>query len=161
MTIAAFVALTVDHPAHAFLHGISRHDRLAFDLASPIFFLLNLARLVLHAVTTPRRRVALSLLAFGLVLWGSVSLLSVASTGVPQSTSFPTPGDTLFVAGVVSIAVFLVIDLGRTSAIPSAAWLDAMIACGGVVSVSSLVLSTAPSATCLLRCPSSPCSTWA
>ncbi len=144
VSAALLVAITVDHPAEAFLHQISHAERRPLDLVSPLLFLLLLARLLLHAVTTPRRRVGLLLLAFGLILWAAVAVLSLATTGTPQPTSFPTPADILFVSGVVSVAAFLVIDLGRPAGadIPTATLLDTAIACGGAISVSSLAVAT-------------------
>jgi diguanylate cyclase (GGDEF)-like protein len=143
LTVGTTLSLArTDHPLHALLHEIGPSARRPVDLGLPLFFGLLLTRLLVHGISTARRRVPLLLLASALMLWASGALVSDATGGTPQATSFPTPADTLFLFGGISVAVFLLVDRRRGDDLPAATWLDTAIACGGSVSVSSLIMST-------------------
>lgn len=103
------------------------------------FFLMAVARSVLSAVRFPRP-VPRVLLAGGLVLWVSGSM-SIGASGDLHATSFPAPGEALFLSAYVLLAAALVLDVPRRRGSGSlSGWLDAVVVCSGAFSLAGVVL---------------------
>jgi diguanylate cyclase (GGDEF)-like protein len=106
-----------------------------------LLFVCLIGRVVAAAITTPERRVALSALALGLVLWSAGSAVLNASSA-PEAVAFPAPGEWLFLASYVGLSAFLVFDRAGTSPIRAGGWLEAIIVIGGTACVTLVVLLT-------------------
>ena len=119
----------------------SEADESILVIGLSAFVLVLIARLVVATTAWPTRRAALIPLTIGIVLWFGGSSLLVAA--VPASeTSFPAPGEWLFLASYVAFAAFLVLDASHRSNRTGAAWLDAAIMCGAVTALAGGLLLT-------------------
>ena len=103
------------------------------------FFLTAILRTALSAYRADRP-VPRLLLAGGLILWASGSA-SISASGEIHTTSFPAPGEILFLSAYVLIAAALMLEVPRSVGTGSAsAWLDAVIVCSGALSLAGFVL---------------------
>lgn len=106
------------------------------------FFVIAILRLLLVMAWSPQRRVSVGALTIGVVLWGAGSI-ALNSSDPSAQTSFPAPGEWLFLASYVGMAAFLVLDSGsRRRGRAATAWLDAVILCGGAATLASALLLT-------------------
>ena len=106
-----------------------------------VFFLLQITRLVIGAISQRRRRLALSLLATSVVLWALGSAI-LNGAGTPDLTHFPAPGELLFLASYVAMAIYLLVDAARNARVPIDTWLHATVICGGAVCLTGSLLLT-------------------
>ncbi len=104
-----------------------------------VTLLVRVARTAAHA---PRRRSALTALTAGLVLWALGSSALAAAEAVAPTT-FPAPGEWLFLASYAGFAGFVFLDAQvRTTRRSAAAWTDAAILWGASLALASVVLLT-------------------
>ena len=119
----------------------SEADESVLVISMAVFIVTQLIRLALASITWPNRRAALIPLMVGVALWfgGAIAL----SAAVPASaTSFPAPGEWLFLSSYVAMAAFLVLDVSHRSTRAGTAWLDAVIMCGAVTALAGGLLLT-------------------
>ncbi len=103
------------------------------------FFVAVVARLVAAAVAFPARRRSLVTLAIGVCLWAAGSVL--LTSGDPlTATSFPAPGEALFLSSALFMATFLLLDVPRREPHAGMIWLEAAVVCGGAATVAGLLL---------------------
>jgi diguanylate cyclase (GGDEF)-like protein len=106
-----------------------------------LFFVTMLIRVIVAAVIWQPRRVALLALAGGIVLWALASAgLNAATPGTP--TSFPSPGEVVFLASYIGFVAFILLDASSRSSRAETAWLDAAIVVGGTGAVAGALLLT-------------------
>ncbi|MBK6870982.1 MAG: bifunctional diguanylate cyclase/phosphodiesterase [Kineosporiaceae bacterium] len=118
----------------------AERDRALF-LMGPVMALI-LFRLVRLIVVTPERRAALILLLITHVQWMAAVVYTTATQGSPQPTTFPSASDAMFTAGLGSLVAYLAVDRRRNSDTSLTVWLDTAIASGGMISLTSLILSS-------------------
>lgn len=105
-------------------------------------FVTLLLRVAQTATTAPSRRSSLTALAAGLVLWAMGSGTLAAAEAVAPTT-FPAPGEWLFLASYAGFAGFVFLDAQvRSSQHSAAAWTDAAILWGASLALASVVLLT-------------------
>ena len=84
----------------------SQADESILVVGLAAFAVVLVVRLIVATVTWPARRTALIALTIGTALWFAGS--AVLNAAVPASaTTFPSPGEWLFLASYVAIAAFL------------------------------------------------------
>jgi diguanylate cyclase (GGDEF)-like protein len=105
------------------------------------FYLTIVARLVLAAVTQPRRRRPVLFLLGSVLLWAVGSTL-LNATARPDLTRFPSPGEWFFLASYFGMAVYLVIDSARGNRTSWSTWLEAIVICGGTACLAETLLLT-------------------
>ena len=117
-------------------------DPVLFRVVFIAIFAAFLLRIARTAAAVPSRRSALTALTAGLVLWALGSSTLAAADAVAPTT-FPAPGEWLFLASYAGFAGFVFLDAQvhgtRRSA---AAWTDAAIVWGASLSLASVVLLT-------------------
>ena len=104
------------------------------------FFLTVVARTVVAAVAWRRRRAALVVLAAAVLSWAAGSAILAASGLAEVATSFPAPGELLFLVSYAGLAVFVFLDADRRPSTALSAWLDAAVVAGGVASLAGALL---------------------
>ena len=104
-----------------------------------IFFLALLLRLCAAIVLTPRRRRALTVLTVSVAVWSVGSAMLNASPH-PDLTRFPSPGEGFFLVSAVGMAAYLIIDSANRRNAGLAAWLDAVVVCGGTACLAGALL---------------------
>ncbi len=109
------------------------------SLSSALFFLLILSRLVLSAVAQPGRRLPLLVLAGGVTLWASGSVVLTLSE-IPAVTTFPAPGEWLFLASYIAFAGYLLLDCRLRMTTAASTWLETVMVCGGIGCLTGTVL---------------------
>ena len=125
---------------------MTRPSHGVVDSTTPVvlmgaWFAVLLARLVLTAVADRRRRRSLLVLAASVGVWGAAS--AALNAGGAAVTTFPAPGEWLFLTAYVGFAAFLLLDAGRHRVAPQlATWLDAAVVCGGTACLAGLLLLT-------------------
>ncbi len=117
----------------------SQARELIYIVGLGTFAAVLVLRLVVAIFTWPSRRGALIPLTIGIVLWfaGSVAL----NAAVP-GTTFPAPGEWLFVSSYVALSAFLVVDASSRRMRAASAWLDAVILCGAIAALVGGLLLT-------------------
>jgi diguanylate cyclase (GGDEF)-like protein len=119
----------------------SQADESILVVGLAAFAVVLVARLVVATFTWPNRRTALIPMTIGVLLWFAGS--AVLNGAVPASdTTFPAPGEWLFLASYVALAAFLVLDASNRSTRTGSAWLDATIMCGAVAAIGGGLLLT-------------------
>lgn len=119
----------------------SSADESVLVLALTVFFIVVIARLVVAAVQQRNRRPALIAFTVGMILWGAGS--AVLNAAVPPSaTTFPAPGEWLFLSSYLAFAAFLILDATTRRGRTGAAWLDALIMVGAVGALAGAILLT-------------------
>jgi diguanylate cyclase (GGDEF)-like protein len=119
----------------------SQADESILVVGLAAFTVVLVARLVVATFVWPNRRTALIPMTIGIVLWFAGS--AVLNAAVPASaTTFPAPGEWLFLASYVALAAFLVLDASSRSTRTGSAWLDATIMCGAVAAIGGGLLLT-------------------
>jgi diguanylate cyclase (GGDEF)-like protein len=120
-------------------HGVVKDTTPVVMMA--VWFGLLLGRLVLTALGDRRRRRALVVLTASVALWAAAS--AALNAGGAAATTFPAPGEWLFLTSYVGMAAFLLLDAGRHRVAPQlATWLDAAVVCGGTASLAGALLLT-------------------
>jgi diguanylate cyclase (GGDEF)-like protein len=104
-----------------------------------IFFLAQIARLTLAVITTPERRITLSLLLVAVASWGVGSAILNGSE-LPDLTKFPAPGEVFFLVSYVAIVGYLIGSTRRSIRRPLDSWLHVLVICGGAACLSSTLL---------------------
>lgn len=105
------------------------------------FFLVVLLRLGAAALAWPERRGSTLCLAAGVALWASGSVV-LNSAGTPSEISFPAPGEWLFLAAYSGLAGFVIFTGHGRWGGSVTSWLDALVACGGAVTLAGAVVVT-------------------
>lgn len=119
----------------------SEADESILVASMAAFIVIMLIRMTLAATLWPSRRSALIPLMIGVALWFAGA--GVLSASAPASTtSFPAPGEWLFLASYVAMAAFLVLDVSGSHGRAGTAWLDALIMCGAVAALAGGLLLT-------------------
>lgn len=112
---------------------------LTFFLAT---FVALVTRLAVTAASAPSRRPALAALTVGLILW-ALGSSTLAAAEVVAPTTFPAPGEWLFLASYAGFAGFVFLDAqARSTRRSAAAWTDAAILWGASLALASVVLLT-------------------
>ncbi|GAB3679826.1 putative bifunctional diguanylate cyclase/phosphodiesterase [Angustibacter aerolatus] len=120
--------------------------RTALLVSLTFFFAMLVARLVVLAVRVPARRLPLSFLALGTVLWATGAATVTAGQAEAAGLTFPAPGESLYLMSYLGMAGFLLLDVPRRRLPTSAIWLEAAVVCGAATCVAALaVLSPAAS----------------
>ena len=103
------------------------------------FFVAVVLCLAAAAVAYPSRRTALATLTVGVCLWavGSAMLTSGSSL---NDTTFPAPGEALFLASSLFMATFLLLDVPRRTSHAGTIWLETAVVCGGAATVAGFLL---------------------
>ncbi|MBI1349963.1 MAG: EAL domain-containing protein [Actinomycetales bacterium] len=116
-------------------------DESILVISLAVFFIVLVARLLLFAFLHRNRRTALVPLIIGVVLYATGS--AVLNGAVPASaTTFPAPGEWLFISAYVAFAAFLVLDANQRNSTTLTAWLDAVILIGAVAAAAGGLLLT-------------------
>lgn len=110
-----------------------------------VFFTLQIARLLLAAAGLSNRRAGLLALAAGVLLWAAGSAVLNAA-GAPEVTTFPAPGEWLFLAAFGGIAAHILLDRTDAGGTSLGGWLEATVVCGGATSLAGLLILTPASA---------------
>jgi len=119
----------------------SQADETILVVALSFFFVILIARLVLVSIARPASRASVIPFCVGIVLFAAGSaVLNGASD--PNTTSFPAPGEWLFIAAYVAWAAFLVLDANQRRGTNVTAWLDALVLIGAVSALASAILLT-------------------
>lgn len=105
------------------------------------FFVLILARISIAALRSPQRRRSLVVLLVALALWAAGSAVLNASAN-PDLTTFPAPGEWLFLAAYIGIAGYLIIDTAHWKSTALDVWLEAAVVCGGTTCLAGSLLLT-------------------
>ena len=109
--------------------------------ALSLFFVLLIIRIGLAAWKQPNRRPPLVAFGLGVILWSAGS--AVLNAAVPASaTTFPAPGEWLFLSSYLAFAAFLTLDAMSRRGRTAVAWLDAVIMVGAVIAVAGAILLT-------------------
>lgn len=117
-------------------------DPVVFRVAFIAIFVAFLLRVARTAAAAPGRRPALTALTAGLVLWALGSSALAAAEAVAPTT-FPAPGEWLFLASYAGFAGFVFLDAQAHSTRRSAAAVtDAVILWGASLALASVVLLT-------------------
>jgi len=111
------------------------------NLCLGVFFPVLLLRLLVAASIQRARRAALVALVIGTALW---SLGSMVLNGVENAdvTTFPGPGEWLFLAGYGAIAIYLLFDTPRRLSRTLSSWLESIVICCGTACLAGTVLLT-------------------
>ena len=139
----AVVLAGTDAPAELILRPTGSATRAQVEFLLGPAFLLAIARLVRQIIRVPERRAALVLLLITFCQWLATSAYSSVVLGSPQPTDFRSVSGALVAAGLGSLAAYLFLD-GRRGSAASAlpVWLDAAMASGGAISLSSLIVGS-------------------
>ena len=105
------------------------------------FFLVVLARLLAAAAAWRERSAATLSLAAGVALWAAGAAV-LNSAGTPSGISFPAPGEWLFLAAYAGMAGFLILGGHGGWSWSSSSLLDALVVCGGAVTLAGAVVVT-------------------
>lgn len=116
-------------------------NELGLFLGMVVFFGLIFARLIGAMVRWPERRVALGSLTAAVALWAAGSM-AISGAGSAEPTSFPSPGEFLFLSSYIGFAAFVVLDAGHRRGGTATAWLDALIVCGSGGALAAVLLLT-------------------
>lgn len=115
------------------------------EYALGLFFVLLLLRLAAAAATLRGRRTALLVLLCAVALWAAGSA-QLNSSPNPDLTTFPSPGEWLFLGAYVGFAAYLLIDTAQRMTNSLATWLETVVICGGTGCVAGgLLMSPAAS----------------
>ncbi len=106
-----------------------------------VFFVAIVAQVIVGAVVHRNRRPAMISLAVGLCLWAVGSAALTAGENL-KATTFPAPGEWLFLSSYLGIATFLLLDARRRTSHPGSIWLETTVVCGGVATVAAAVVLT-------------------
>ncbi len=116
-------------------------NELILFTALALFFVILIVRLVLAIVQRRNRRTPLIAFTIGVILWAAGS--AILNGAVPASaTTFPAPGEWLFLVAYVAFAAFLVLDANQRRGTTLTAWMDAIILIGAVGAVAGGLLLT-------------------
>lgn len=119
----------------------SNADESVLIFALTAFFIVLIIRLLIAVVQQRNRRPALIAFTVGVILWSAGS--AVLNAAVPASaTTFPAPGEWLFLSSYLAFAAFLILDASTRRGRTGAAWLDALITVGAVGALAGAVLLT-------------------
>ena len=121
--------------------GSSVPDEPVLLVSLALWALSMIARLAIGISIWPTRRLALSALLVGLVLWVIGSAVLAAAENASAAT-FPHPGEGFFLASYVGFAAFLVLDANNRSQRAVTAWLDAAIVIGATGALAGALLLT-------------------
>jgi len=145
MGVASWVVLVVGVAYTAFRPGLEDGtgiDNLVANLGLAVFFVLVVARLVMHGWSSREHGSrSLFVLAVSMLLWAAGSA-GLTAGGKAALTRFPAPGEWLFIASYLTMAGFLVMDAGRRRSHAVIAWLDVAVICGATASLAGAVLLT-------------------
>ncbi len=106
-----------------------------------VFFIAVVAQLFAAAYAYPTRRTALIALALGMCLWAAGSAVLTSGDDL-ASTTFPAPGEWLFLSSYLGMATFLLRDVRRRPAHPGSIWLETAVVCGGAATVAGALILT-------------------
>lgn len=122
----------------------ARQDALVCTLI--VFFAVQVIRLAAAIALLPGRRFGLTAMLVSVVLWATGSAV-LNGASLPARTHFPAPGELLFLASYVSLALALVSTGRRYLRRPLDSWLHVAVICGGTVSSAGLLLLAPAAAT--------------
>jgi diguanylate cyclase (GGDEF)-like protein len=106
-----------------------------------LFFVAILSRLALAMKLARGRRRPLFVLMVSVIFWAAGSVVLGASTK-PDITTFPAPGEWLFLVSYVGMAGYLILDTAHRPSTALATWLEAIVVCGGTACLSGTLLVT-------------------
>ena len=136
----AFAAMVVVGSVHELLPPglLGQQTRnVLFTAVVAAYFMALLTCIVLSAIRTNDRRLALSLLGSGVLLWaiGSATL-TVHKVG---EIKFPAPGESFFLASYIGLAAFLLMEVPRRERPTLGVWLEAAVVCGAAACLAALL----------------------
>jgi diguanylate cyclase (GGDEF)-like protein len=139
---ADWVVMTVTYLSFPLIVWVSSDT--AQTLLTPaltIFFLTLLASLIAAMVAQPKRRTSLGVLTLSVAIWAAGSAV-LNGTANPDLTTFPSPGEWLFLTSYVALAAYLIFDGARRVSMTLSAWLETIVICGGTACLAGAVLVT-------------------
>ncbi|HEY5184073.1 MAG TPA: EAL domain-containing protein [Actinomycetes bacterium] len=111
------------------------------------FFLTAIARLGAVGAVWSQRRLAALVLATAMLAWAAGSAVLTASGLANVHTSFPAPGEWLFLIFYLAVAGYVFLDADRPPSTALSAWLDAAVVTGGVACLAGALLLVPMTAT--------------
>ena len=106
-----------------------------------VFFLILLVWMGTAIVAQPKRRASLAMLLVSVSLWACGSAV-LNATSIPDLSRFPAPGEWLFLASYIGMAVYLFTGAAHRMAKTLSTALDAVVICGGTACLAGAVLLT-------------------
>ncbi|MBA2509172.1 MAG: diguanylate cyclase, partial [Nocardioidaceae bacterium] len=136
----AFAAMVVAGTVHELLPPglLGQQTRnVLFTAVVAAYFMALLTCIVLSAIRTNDRRLALLLLAAGVLLWaiGSATL----TVHKVSEIKFPAPGESFFLASYIGLAAFLLMEVSRRERPALGVWLEAAVVCGAAACLAALL----------------------
>lgn len=113
--------------------------QVVLTTALGLFFTVLLIRLAVAAAALTRRRTSLVMLFTGVLAW-AVGSATLNSSGKPDLTKFPAPGEIFFLASYVAFALYLLAGTTARRSFRDTAWLDTAVVCGGTVCLTGAAL---------------------
>ena len=125
----------------ALIHWAPKYSPAWVSVSLGVFFVALLARLAIAAVMQRGRRTALVSMLAAVLLFAAGST-ALNSGGQADLTSFPAPGEFLFLASYAAMAGYLILDGTKRMNTAAVTWLETAVICGGSACLAGSVVIT-------------------